>query len=125
MRTVRRLRADTLVPNRTACTRHPTLSTEHSQSRRPPVEPEFDGRGSAILVVEENRFLCEMICAWLHGAGYLPQGVQTEQEAAGALERGGFDLVLLDLDLPHNQAVSLVNAVRSRLTGMAVVLLTG
>ena len=98
------------------------------------MEPELDGRGSAILVVEENRFLCEMICAWLHGAGYLARGVQTEQEAAVALERGGFDLALerggfdlalLDLDLPSDQAVSLVSVVRSKLAGVAVVLLTG
>jgi DNA-binding response OmpR family regulator len=89
------------------------------------VEPEVDGRGSAILVVEENRFLCEMICAWLHGAGYLARGVQTEQEAAVTLERGGFDLVLLDLDLPREQAVSLVSVVRSKLAGVALVLLTG
>ena len=32
---------------------------------------ELDDRGSPILVVEDNRFLCEMICDWLQGAGYI------------------------------------------------------
>jgi two-component system response regulator VanR len=89
------------------------------------VDAEYDGRGSAILVVEDNRFLCEMICAWLHGAGYLPRGVQTQREAALVLEHGAFDLVLLDLDVAHEQAVSLVKVVRSKLAGVALVLLTG
>jgi DNA-binding response OmpR family regulator len=86
---------------------------------------ELDNRASAILVVEENRFLCEMICAWLQGAGYAARGVQTEREAAAALEHGGYDLVLLDLDVVHEQAASLVGLVRSKLGTMAVVLLTG
>jgi DNA-binding response OmpR family regulator len=85
----------------------------------------LDDRPSAILVVEENRFLCEMICAWLQGAGYVARGVQTEREAAAALDHGGLDLVLLDLDVALDQAVSLVQLVRSKLGGMALVLLTG
>ena len=85
----------------------------------------LDDRTSAILVVEENRFLCEMICAWLQGAGYAARGVQTEREVAAALEQGGFDLVLLDLDVAHQQAASLVGLVRSKLGAMALVLLTG
>jgi DNA-binding response OmpR family regulator len=86
---------------------------------------ELDDRASAILVVEENRFLCEMICAWLQGAGYAARGVQTEREAAAALQHGGYDLVLLDLDVVREQAASLVGLVRSKLGTMALVLLTG
>ncbi len=84
-----------------------------------------EGRGSAILVVEENRFLCEMICAWLQGAGYIATGVQLEHEMAAALDRGGFDLVLLDVDVERPRASSLVSMVRSKLAGVALVLLTG
>jgi DNA-binding response OmpR family regulator len=94
-------------------------------ARRQFVDTGLDDRQSAILVVEENRFLCEMICAWLQGAGYAARGVQTEREAAAALEDGGFDLVLLDMDVGPGQASSLIHTVRSKLRGMALVLLTG
>jgi DNA-binding response OmpR family regulator len=86
---------------------------------------ELDDRASAILVVEENRFLSEMICAWLQGAGYAARGVQTEREAAAALEHGGYDLVLVDLDVVRVEAASLLGLVRSKLGTMALVLLTG
>ena len=76
---------------------------------------EQDDRGSSILVVEDNRFLCEMICAWLQGAGYVSRGVQSERQAAAALEQGGFDLVLVDVDVPREQATSLLQTVRSKL----------
>jgi DNA-binding response OmpR family regulator len=89
------------------------------------VDTGVDNRHRAILVVEENRFLCEMICAWLHGAGYVARGVQTEREAAAELEHGEFDLVLLDMDIGSGQASSLINTVRSKLDGVALVLLTG
>jgi len=89
------------------------------------VNAELDDRASAILVVEGNRFLCEMICAWLQGGGYAARGVQTEREVAAALEHGGYDLVLLDLDVMREEAVSLVGLVRSKLGPMALVLLTG
>ena len=86
---------------------------------------EQDDRGSSILVVEDNRFLCEMICAWLQGAGYVSRGVQSERQASAALEQGGFDLVLVDVDVPREQAVSLLETVRSKLGRGGLVLLTG
>ena len=86
---------------------------------------EQDDRGSSILVVGDNRFLCEMICAWLRGAGYIAHGVQSERQCAAALEEGGFDLVLVDVDIPREQAISLLEAVRSKLGRGGLVLLTG
>src|SRR5690242_17208335 len=80
---------------------------------------------SAILVVEENRFLCEMICGWLQGAGYTARGVQSDREAALELARAEFDLVLLDMDVGREHAAALASLARSRLGDMALVLLTG
>ena len=84
-----------------------------------------DDRGSSILVVEDNRFLCEMICAWLQGAGYIARGVQSERQSAAALEEGGFDLVLVDVDIPREQAIALLETVRNKLGCGGMVLLTG
>jgi DNA-binding NtrC family response regulator len=78
-----------------------------------------------ILVVENNRFLCEMICDWLQGAGYAPHPVDDERGVLEALKRQHIDLVLLDLDLSRGEGVSLLASVQSKLSGVPLVLLTG
>jgi DNA-binding NtrC family response regulator len=79
----------------------------------------------AILVVENNPFLCEMICDWLLGAGYAPHPVEDEQGVLEALKRQHIDLVLLDLDLGRDEGISLLASVQSKLSGVPLVLLTG
>jgi DNA-binding response OmpR family regulator len=79
----------------------------------------------AVLVIEHNRFLCEMICAWLQGAGYAAHPARDEPDAGAALERRRFDLVLLDLDLRRLDGTSLLRSVQSKLAGVPLVLLTG
>ncbi len=80
---------------------------------------------SAILVVENNRFLCEMICDWLQGAGYAPHPVEDEGGVLETLKWQHIDLVLLDLDLSRGEGTSLLASVQSKLSGVPLVLLTG
>lgn len=79
----------------------------------------------AILVVQHNRFLREMVCDWLKSEGYTSYPVGDEQEVIDALERRHFDLVLLDMDLTRGEGISLLRSVESKLSGVPLVLLTG
>src|SRR4249920_166636 len=72
-------------------------------------------RHPAILVVEHNRFLRDMICDWLGGAGYTAHAAADAQDALAWLNRRRFDLMLLELDLPRNEGISLLGSVKSKL----------
>ena len=89
--------------------------------------PDFDlyGDRPAILVVQDNRFLREMICDWLGGTGYIAHAASSAHDALAWLERRRFDLVLLELDLPRGDGISLLRSVESKLSGTPMVILTG
>jgi DNA-binding response OmpR family regulator len=78
-----------------------------------------------VLLVQHNRFLSEMMCDWMRGAGYVPFPAADEREALRALDERRFDLVILDLDLHRGEGLSLLNAVESKLGGTPLILLTG
>ena len=86
---------------------------------------EFGSPHPAILVVEHNRFLRDMICDWLGGAGYTAHAAGDARDAMAWFNRRAFDLVLLELDLPRRQGISLLRAVQGKLPGIPLVLLTG
>ncbi len=89
------------------------------------LESDVHNRHPAILVVEHNRFLRDMICDWLGGAGYTAHAAGDVRDALAWLNRRDFDLMLLELDLPRRQGISLLRAVESKLPGTPLVLLTG
>ena len=86
---------------------------------------DMNTRHPAILVVEHNRFLLDMICDWLGGAGYTAHAAADAQDALAWLNRRRFDLMLLELDLPRNEGISLLRSVQSKLPRTPMVLLTG
>ena len=88
---------------------------------------DFDlyGDRPAILVVQDNRFLREMICDWLGGTGYIAHAAGNAHDALAWLKRRRFDLVLLELDLPRDDGMSLLRSVESKLSATPMVILTG
>lgn len=89
------------------------------------MDSDLHTRHPAILVVEPNRFLRDMICDWLGGAGYTAHAADGVRDALAWLNRRSFDLLLLELDLPRRQGISLLRAVESKLPRTPLVLLTG
>ena len=79
----------------------------------------------AILVVEHNRFLRDLICDWLGAAGYIAHAAGDIRSAIAWLDRRRFDLVLIDVHLPRREGISLIRSVESKLLGTPMVLLTG
>jgi DNA-binding NarL/FixJ family response regulator len=78
------------------------------------------------LVVEDQTTFRELLVELLEGQGYAVEGCATAREASQCLERGSFDLVLLDLILPDGHGLELLAAhgiARGR--GPRVLVLTG
>lgn len=77
-----------------------------------------------ILLVEDDRPLASALTALLTGAGYAVDCVHdgASAEALSAAER--FDLVILDLNLPEMDGLTLLRILRSRADPAAVMILT-
>ena len=85
----------------------------------------FGAGKPAILVVQQNRFLREMVCDWLRTEGYASHAVGDERGMIEALQQRRFDLALLDMDVTRGEGISLLRSVESKLSGVPLILLTG
>ncbi len=69
---------------------------------------------AAILVVEDNHGLREVLTAALTEEGHTARGAATGAAALEALEAGTADAVVLDLGLPDMDGIEVIEAARSR-----------
>ena len=58
-----------------------------------------NGRGSSVLVVEDDEDALETTCIFLRSEGHRPQVARSVTEAKNALAREIFDAVILDMTL--------------------------
>jgi two-component system, OmpR family, response regulator len=77
-----------------------------------------------ILLVEDDRPLAEALTALLTAAGYAVDCVQDGDGAEAVLRAERFDLVILDLNLPRMDGLSVLRAMRDRSDSAAVMILT-
>ncbi|HYF08128.1 MAG TPA: ATP-binding protein [Acetobacteraceae bacterium] len=69
-------------------------------ARLPPTQPVAPPRSLRILLADDNRTNQKVISKILERAGHRTVVVDNGEEALDALEAGGFDLVLMDLNMP-------------------------
>ena len=79
---------------------------------------------SAVLVVEDDRELREVVRRYLERAGYQVRTTGSGAEALGLLDNGGLDLVVLDLGLPDVDGLEVLGAARACGREIPVVVLT-
>ncbi len=72
----------------------------------------MSGEGVKILLVEDNLALSGVICFNLTRAGYQVTAVNNGREALDELERGRFDLVLSDQQMPKMTGIQLCEHLR-------------
>lgn len=65
-----------------------------------------------ILVVEDDREICQLYSRVLTKSGYQVTGVSNGQEALDAMEKAYFDLILSDIMMPVMNGYELVQALR-------------
>ncbi len=83
-----------------------------------------DGRVRAILVVEDDEDLRLVLGDNLEAEGYEVTLARSAKEAREALERGGFELVVLDLMLPDGDGYSICRELRKARRTERVLMLT-
>jgi two-component system, NtrC family, response regulator HydG len=85
------------------------------------------GRNAArgrILVVEDEEIVRQLLTGLLRDEGYAVDSVPTGEDALHALERELYDLVLLDLNLPKMQGMSVLGAAPALQTDAQFIVMT-
>jgi DNA-binding NtrC family response regulator len=78
-----------------------------------------------VAVVEDEPRLRELLVREIIAMGHGAEGFRTADEAWPRIEKGEFDLLLLDLNLPGMDGMELFRRVRHSPLNVAVVVLTG
>ena len=77
-----------------------------------------------VLVVDDDRALNHVLVDMLEASGYSATGASDGASAVKRLDRGKFDLVLLDLGLPKMNGVEVLKNIRGRKSSPIVLVMT-
>lgn len=77
-----------------------------------------------LLIVEDDPKTANAVANGLTASGFVVEVARTGDEAASAIERGSYDLLVLDWMLPGTDGVELLRTLRARGQKTPVVLLT-
>jgi len=78
-----------------------------------------------ILIVDDDAGACRILALVLEAKGYGVETVLSAGEATAVLQKRPFDLVLLDIQLPHSQGLDLLPRLKERHSDLEVIVMTG
>jgi DNA-binding NtrC family response regulator len=81
--------------------------------------------GKTVLVVDDEKDLCEIIASELLVSGANPLQAHNVQEALQRLSQGHVDLIISDIRMPGDSGVDLLDTLRGRGYKLPVILMTG
>ncbi len=87
--------------------------------------PSQGATSTRILVVEDDVPLARLLCSWLYTEGYTGDVAHDGEEALRKLLNEDYQLVLLDLNLPGMDGLTLMRKVHVEKPGLPVMVLTG
>ena len=80
---------------------------------------------TAVLVVDDQEIICELIAAHLSADGHQPVTVSDAAQALARFEAGSFDLVITDQSMPGISGEQLAKKIKERSPGTHIIMLTG
>jgi len=95
------------------------MTEEKQQAQLPPQS------GGKIVIVEDEEPLRRAYGRMLETAGFTAVLAASGAEAIKAIEKGGIDTVVSDINMPHMDGMDLLRAVRERDLDLPVILVTG
>jgi two-component system, response regulator RegA len=84
-----------------------------------------ESRGSAILLVDDDRVFRERMARALRDRGCSVETAGDREEAIALFDKGRFDSAVIDLRMPGSQGLELLSELRSRDPATRIVVLTG
>lgn len=78
-----------------------------------------------ILIVDDDKMLCDMLNQRIKRLGHNSKAVHTTQKALSEAETSSFDVVFLDVDLPDGNGLEIIPDVRSASSRPEVIIITG
>lgn len=78
-----------------------------------------------ILVVDDEDALRTVLSAELNSEGYEVGTAADGMEAVAELQKGRFDLVLLDIKMPNMNGFEVLKVIKEKYAGTKVIMLTG
>jgi two-component system chemotaxis response regulator CheY len=94
---------------------------------RPSIEDHFGGRMKRLLIVDDSKLMRDMVAACLRPLGAVAfEFAGTGLEAIERLALSGFDLVVLDLNMPDVGGIEVIEFVRAqdRLKTLPILIVT-
>ena len=78
-----------------------------------------------ILIVDDDEEICDELSEILRGERFQVEAVYDGLKASPMIEKGGFNLILLDLKLPNLSGFELLKMIRQKKILSRVLILTG
>lgn len=78
-----------------------------------------------ILVADDEEGIRELLREQLNAAGYVTDEATDGAEAIEKLDRGTYDLAILDINMPKKSGLDVLKHIRDRQLRMGVIMLTG
>lgn len=78
-----------------------------------------------VLVVDDDKDICEIVSRMLVRLGHEPVTVISGESAVNEFAKGGFDLVLLDIDMPQMSGEDVYAALRQNAEDLPVLFMSG
>lgn len=85
----------------------------------------MSNNGERIIIIDDERRMCESLSALLTGDGYEVETYQSSSEAATAIKQKKVDLVISDIKMPGMDGIELLRRVKQVDEGIPVILMTG
>ncbi len=79
----------------------------------------------SILVIDDEKVICEACRLVLAEKGHSVDHCQTGKSGLLAIERGTYDLILLDMKLPDIDGTEILKTVREKALATCVIVMTG
>lgn len=77
-----------------------------------------------LLIVDDDAELCELLTDYMSNEGYLVSSCGSAEAARSALEAESYDLMILDIQMPGDSGLDLLQSLRPRIK-IPVIMLTG
>ncbi len=110
-------------------------SESHAQVDVPTLNAPLDDLNEAVqeqasaaarlLIIEDDVPLARLLGSWLETEGFVTELAHDGEEALGKIEAGRYSMILLDLNLPKIDGLTLLNRLHANQNGIAVLVLTG